>query len=171
MPFSSFLPAPVAAPVPNVTARRCAATIEAAPPPSSAQVRLELQGELDRIGQAGRDLCHLMGITDTWGTARWEAGPTPDTLTPTYRVVVQGKLPDPEVTNLIVTRLTRHGWSGAVPSLDPVLRLDATRATTTMRLTVEGGCVRLKVRAQPIRLGRHLATWILAGVYEEDEIA
>lgn len=171
MPFSSFLPVPGAAPVPNVTPRRRAATTEAEPPPSSDQVRLELQGELDRIGQAGRDLCHLMGITDTWGTARWEAGPTPDTLTPTYRVVVQGELPGPEVTNLIVARLTRHGWSGVVPSLDPVLRLDATRASTTMRLTIEGGSVRLKVGAAPVRLGRHLATWILAGVYEEDEIA
>ncbi|PWD51549.1 hypothetical protein C8046_13745 [Serinibacter arcticus] len=158
--------------LPHLTARQLRAhVLETPPPPSSEEVREELQGELDRVDSTGKDLCHLMGMTSTWGNARWEAGPTPDVLVPTFRVVVQGGVPTEEVIALIVRRLTKHGWSGGVASHEPILRLDAQRAAFAMRLTADNGQVRLKVDAAPVRLGRTLATWVLAGVYEEDEIA
>lgn len=144
---------------------------DAEPPPPSEEVRAELQGELDRVRGVGDEVCHLLGMTSTWGAARWEAGPANDTLVPTYRVAVKGHVPDDATTELLVQRLTRRGWSGAVLSHEPVLRLDAHRATFVMRLTAEGSTVRLAVMSPPVQLGRTLSSWVLAGVYEDDEIA
>lgn len=131
----------------------------------------ELQGELDRVHRTGDELCHLLGMTSAWGAARWEAGPTTDALVPTYRVAVKGHVPDEATTDILVQRLTRHGWSGAVLSHEPILRLDAHRSTFVMRLTAEASTVRLVVVSPPVQLGRTLAAWVLAGVYEDDEIA
>jgi hypothetical protein len=141
------------------------------PPPASEEVRAELQGELDKVHRTGEELCHLIGMTSTWGAARWEAGPTNDTLVPTYRVAVRGHVPDEATTELLVQRLARQHWSGAVLSHEPILRLDAHRETFAMRFTAEGSTVRLAVMSPPVQLGRTLSTWVLAGVYEDDEIA
>lgn len=145
--------------------------VETEPPPPSEEVRAELQGDLDRVSAVGTEVCRLLGITSTWGAAHWEPGATRDTLQPTYRVTVRGDVPDESVTAVLVRRLARHGWSGAVTSHEPIMRLDAHRDVFALCLTAEGSIVRLTVRTQPVRLGRTLATWILAGVYEDDEIA
>ncbi|TGO05413.1 hypothetical protein [Serinibacter arcticus] len=122
------------------------------PPPASAEVSAARQGELDTVHHAGDALCHLIGMTSTWGATRWEAGSTGETPVPTYRIAVTGHVPDEATIDLLVQRLTRQGWCGAVLSHEPILRLDAHRTVFAMRLTAEASTIRLTVTSLPVAL-------------------
>lgn len=131
----------------------------------------DLQRVLADLRDQGRSLCSLLGMTSEWGHARWAAGATPAHLVGTFRVVVHGDIPDHDTMALLARRLARHGWAGTIVSESPVARLDCTRSGLEMRLTARGGIVTLALQGRPIRAGRSLAMSVLAGVFDEDEIA
>lgn len=149
--------------------RRLVATRVEVPPIAYEDVRDALATHLQRTAQAGADLCRLLGMTSTWNTTRWEPGSSSDALLPTFRITVKGHVPDHDTTEIIVGRLAQHGWNGAVHSREPVFRIDAHRETASMTLTAADNMVRLVLHETPVRLDRTLASWILAGAFEDDE--
>lgn len=141
------------------------------PPPGSEDVRTILEGELARIATAGKEVCQLLGMTSTWGSATWEPDTDPENLIPTFTVAVSGDTPTREVIDLVTTRLERAGWNGALLSHEPDLRLDGHHGAHRLTLTASHGVVRLRVSAAPVRLGRTFATWVRAGVYNDDDVS
>lgn len=142
-----------------------------APPLAYEDVREELASYLERTAQGGQDLCQLLGMTSTWNTTRWVRGSSPEVLLPSFRITVSGNVPDDETTEIIVRRLREHLWNGALLSREPIFRIDAHRETASMSLTAANNTVRLVLHETPVRLNRTLATWILAGAFEDEDEA
>lgn len=164
----SHVPAPLEGTASHVLATSSTDLPTPPSPDGGADVLAVLRHELERTDQEGRQLCALLGITSTWGGARWFGGSTPERLVPVYRVTVHGANPTPEAIATITARLARHGWQGGVTAHGSPVRVDCTREDATMTLTAENGSVTLVVQRRPTTVGRGVANRVLAGVYEDD---
>lgn len=127
----------------------------------------EIEKLLHLHGLLGRRVGRLLGMTTTWATTRWVAGPERRSVVPQFFVRVPGDCPTREVGEVVTRRLARHGWAGRLIADDGIFRVDAEREGATIVLSAHDHTLTLTLRGAPVVLGSAQSRMLLAGVYEE----